>query len=187
MQIGKLGDIVGWKNTEKKNVLTIRPDVEIYFDAKTGVYTLANRDHFYDVVLVPISNLSHITIEMVKLFGSAATIMLQKTGEIAGRQSAKALHGSDSETKVKRIFSSISKWGFGRYELISFDPNKCIRFRLQNNMKMLTEEKSELYKHHYLIGFYSGYFSTAFGKQFSCEERVCMNFNDKYCEFELYA
>jgi len=184
MVVRELDNVTGKRVKEKK--LSIRPNVELYFDEKSGSYSLVNHDVFHDVILMPCSALSHIQIEFLKTFGTSGAVMLQKIGEVAGAQSAKGvLNNADKEVELQKIFSSISKWGFGKYELLAFDPAKYIRIRLKNNLKMAVDENSVLYKHHYLIGFYKAYFSTVFGKNFSCEERLCVNLNYKYCEFEL--
>lgn len=184
MVVRELGNI-SLKPTREKR-LSIRPNVELYFDEKSGTYSLVNHEVFHDSILMPISTLSHIQMELLKTFGTAGAVILQKIGEVAGAQSAKGLlNNPDKEAELQKIFSSTSKWGFGKYELLAFDPDKYIRIRLKNNLKMAVDENSVLYKHHYLIGFYRAYFTTVFGKNFSCEERMCVNLNYKHCEFEL--
>jgi len=185
MTLSSLGDISGFE-LMKRRKLSIRPNVELYFDEKSGTYNLVDGNALHDAVLIPCSTMSHIQMELLKTFGTAGAVILQKIGETAGAQSAKGvLNNADKEAELRKIFSSTSKWGFGKYELLAFDPDKYIRIRLKNNLKMAVDENSVLYKHHYLIGFYRGYFTTVFGKNFSCEERLCVNLNYKYCEFEL--
>lgn len=174
--------------SKSENKLTIRPSADLSFNPRTGEFTLANRTELHNVLLFDLVAWSHMVQEMERKFGTGSVVILQSAGEAAGSSSAKALAGvHNQEGEIRTIFSSVSKWGFGRYELVRFEPMRSIRFRLMNNIKMVAEGKNEVNRHHFLIGFYRGYFTTLFKSKVRCEEISCMNLGDRSCEFEVTA
>lgn len=174
-------------NTEGRNMVRIRPHVRLYFNPINGEFNLSDRSVYHNVMLIPITAWSCMVTELKNVFGSGSAVILQQAGETMGRESAKSILGdTDEEETIRRGFSSTSNWGFGRYELLSFVNGEHIRFRLFNNLAMAVDDaKDDVFKHHFLIGFYRGYFSTVFRKEVCCEEKSCMNLGDGHCEFDI--
>jgi len=103
------------------------------------------------------------------------------------------VHGrKDLENDIKSVFNSVSKWGFGKYKLIDLNLAECcLKFNLYGNSLVSHEEiknsqgQKIIPNHHFLTGFYKGYFTTALNEQVICKETMCMNKEDEYCQFEI--
>ena len=176
----KNGDRFAWLELENERVLI--------FDRSIGRFILSDKRGDVNAFLMTAESFTTITDEINKLFGTATPIILQKAGYGAGRSAAKHLVLSDDiSTAVKTIFNSVSRWGFGSYELLEFDPeNKFIRFRLHNCVFAVPRNSPNfLNSMQYLIGFYKGYFSIMFGIEVDCKETKCLSLGDEYCEFEV--
>lgn len=177
---------------EDKNKISIRPDAHLSFD-ESGHFVLTNKTIFHDVIVISVPAFLKLESEMFRLFGSAAENILQITGEAAGAESGKRItHIKDLEDDIKSNFNSVSKWGFGRYKLIDLNLAECyLKFNLYENSLASHEEiiNSEAQKivpnHHFLIGFYKGYFAMVLNEQVICKETMCMNREEKYCQFEI--
>ena len=170
-----------------ENKLIMRPQVELTCNVDTGEYYLLDKTVIHNVMVVPISAWLHMKMQLIKEFHTGSVLILQSIGKTIGSQSAKSLiDDPNADDTIRSIFSSVSKWGFGRYELLEFSPKRSIRFRLLSNIgRRVEQEESELYKDHFLIGFYGGYFSSFFRRDVTCKEISCMNIGDDYCEFEI--
>lgn len=175
--------------------LVIRKDSYMTFDEKTGNYTLTNKSVFHDVIIISIPSFLKLERELFNIFGSGAADILKLSGEAAGGESAKRItHVENLEDDVRTIFNSVSKWGFGKYELVDLDLDAGhVKFKLHNNPLVIHNEKSGsgsmdqavTNNHHFLIGFYGGYFHMIFDGQVVCKETKCMNTGDAFCEFEV--
>lgn len=179
----------------KKETLTIRKDSYLTFERDLGHYVLTNKQVFHDAIIISIPSFLRLERELFRLFGSAASSILQITGEAAGGESAKRLaHVERVEDDIRSVFNSVSKWGFGKYELIDLDLRTgYVKFKLHNNPLTIPVDKESLGSadqakidsHHFLIGFYTGYFHALFNGLVSCKEAKCMNRGDAFCEFEV--
>jgi len=179
----------------KKDVLMIRKDSYMSFNKDLGHYVLTNKKVFHDAIILSVPSFLRLERELFRLFGSAAASILQITGEAAGGESGKRLaHVEHMEDDIRSVFNSVSKWGFGRYELIDLDLGTgYVKFKLHNNPLTIPVEKESLGStdqvkidnHYFLIGFYKGYFGTLFKGLLSCKETRCMNRGDMFCEFEV--
>ena len=179
---------------ENDEILKIRNDCYIRFDKDTGNYTLTNKSVFHDVIIMSVPAFLKLSDELFSIFGSAGENILQIIGEAAGGESAKRIsHVENIERDIRIIFNSISKWGFGKYELVELDPDGYMKFKLHNNPLFVSQDKSNLgltaqtktSNHHFLIGFYKGYCSMIFNGATLCTEIKCINNGDKFCEFEI--
>lgn len=180
----------------KKNdeTLAIRKDSYIRFDKDTGHYTLTNKSVFHDVIIISVPAFLKLENELNAIFGAAGENILQIIGEAAGGESAKRLaHVENTEEDVRTVFNSVSKWGFGKYELVELDPDGYVKFKLHNNPLFISQDKpnlgltaqTKINNHNFLIGFYNGYFSMIFNGTTLCKETKCMNNGDEFCEFEI--
>lgn len=179
----------------KKDMLTIRKDAYLTFDKELGHYVLTNKRIFHDAIIVSIPSFLRLERELFRLFGSVAASLLQITGEAAGGESGKRLTNVEHmEDDIRSVFNSVSKWGFGKYELTDLDMKLgYLKFKLHNNPFAVPMNKEssgstdqvKIDSHHFLIGFYGGYFHTLFKAQVSCKETRCMNRGDAFCEFEV--
>lgn len=179
------------KNDE---TLTIRNDSYIRFNKDTGHYILTNKSVFHDVIIISVPAFLKLENELTSIFGAAGENILQIIGEAAGGESAKRIaHVENIEADVRTIFNSVSKWGFGKYELVELEPDGYMKFKLHNNPLFVSQDKSNLgltaqtkiSNHYFLIGFYKGYFSMIFNGTTVCKETKCVNNGDKFCEFEI--
>lgn len=180
----------GQTSTTKKKTLTLNFDSNRYlgFDKESGRLFISDDDGEYDVFIVSVITFFGIVEEFVSIFGSGATAILQKAGEGAGRRSAKHLLLSDDKVRtVKSLFNSISRWGFGRYELVELDEEKpYVLFKLHNCVfAKPTDAPHNEHSMQYIQGFYYGYFSEFFKKDIRCLELKCISLGDAYCEFEI--
>ena len=179
---------------ENDETLTIRNDSYIRFDKDTGNYTLTNKSVFHDVIIISVPAFLKLENELTTIFGAAGENILQIIGEAAGGESAKRIsYVGNTEEDVRIIFNSVSKWGFGKYELVELDPDGYVKFKLHNNPLFVSQDKSNLgltaqtktCNHYFLIGFYKGYFSMIFNGTTLCTETKCINNGDEFCEFEI--
>lgn len=178
----------------KENVLNIRQDSYISFDPNTGNYTITNKHVFHDIILISVPSFLKLESELFELFGTSTEKILQIVGESAGGESAKRITNTDNlEDEIRYIFNTVSKWGFGKYELVNLDLLKGhIKFKLHNNPLATREERNgssltnkAKTNHYFLIGFYRGYFASLFGKRTACNETDCINKGDAFCQFEI--
>lgn len=174
--------------------LTIRNDSYIRFDKDTGHYTLTNKSVFHDVIIISVPSFLKLENELNTVFGAAGENLLQMIGEVAGGESAKRIaHVENLEEDVRTVFNSVSKWGFGKYELVELDPDGYVKFKLHDNPLYVHKDKpnigstaqTKISNHYFLIGFYKGYFSMIFNGTALCKETKCMNNGDEFCEFEI--
>lgn len=180
-------------NDDNVEILTIRKDSNLRFDRNLGNYTLTNKRVFHDAIIISVPSFLKLESELFKMFGSSAPTILQIVGEAAGGESAKRITNVDDiKEDIKTVFNGVSKWGFGRYELVDFKfEDGYIKFKLYNNplifhgMKPISHEQPEIKNHHFLIGFYNGYFGMLFNKMIVCNETACMNRGETFCEFEI--
>lgn len=176
-----------------KNTINIRPDAYISFDEDNGHFVLTNKLIFHDVIVISVPSFLKLQSELFKLFGSAAENILQITGEAAGAESGKRITGvKDLDNDIRSNFNSVSKWGFGRYKLIDLDLKEShVKFNLYGNSLASREEiinsegKTHIPNHHFLVGFYKGYFGMVLDEQIICKETMCVNKGDKFCQFEI--
>ena len=108
-------------NDDNVEILTIRKDSNLRFDRKLGNYILTNKRVFHDVIIISVPSFLKLESELFKMFGSSAPTILQIVGEAAGGESAKRITNVDDiKEDIKTVFNGVSKWGFGRYELVDF-------------------------------------------------------------------
>ena len=173
--------------------LVIRKDSYISFDKNLGHYVLTNKRVFHDVILISVPSLLKLESELFNILGPVAKNILQIIGEGAGGESGKRmLHVENMEDDVKTVFNSVSKWGFGKYELVDLNlEGGNIKFKLLNNPLFIGGKKDDLgltdqaktRNHDFLIGFYTGYFHVLLNAIVSCKETKCINQGDTFCEF----
>lgn len=66
-----------------------------------------------------------------------------------------------------------------------------VKFNLYENSLASREEitnsegKTHIPNHHFLVGFYKGYFGMILNEQIICKETICVNKGDKFCQFEI--
>ena len=180
-------------NDDNVEILTIRKDSNLRFDRKLGNYILTNKRVFHDAIIISVPSFLKLESELFKMFGSSAPTLLEIMGESAGGESAKRVTNVDDVSEdVKMVFNGVSKWGFGKYDLVDFKfGDGYIKFKLYNNplifhgTKPTSHEQPEIKNHHFLIGFYNGYFRVLFNKIVVCNETACMNRGETFCEFEI--
>jgi predicted hydrocarbon binding protein len=180
----------------KKDTIRVREHSYLSFDNDLGHYVLVNEQDFHDVIILSVPSFLRLERELFRLFGAAAPSLLQIAGEAAGGQSAKRLSRVENmEDDIRSAFNSVSRWGFGRYELIDLNLARgYIKFKLHNNpLAIPCDEGSSglidqaaISSHNFLIGFYKGYFHTLFKELVFCKETRCMNRGDAFCEFEVW-
>jgi len=179
----------------KEEALKIRNDSYLKFYEDSGHYILTNKEVFHDAIIISVPSFLKLERELFRVFGTAAAQILQITGEAAGGESGKRLaHVEHLENDVRFVFNTVSKWGFGKYQLIDLDIDVgYVKFELHNNpLAIPLHEESlgsaghaKIESHYFLIGFYTGYFHVLFNGLTSCKETKCMNRGDAFCEFEV--
>ena len=178
----------GMKKEERFVWFELETGRTLIFDRNAGRFVVSDKNGESSAFLIATESFTGLVEELNKIFGTAAPVILQKAGYGAGKRAAKHVTLSkDIATAITTIFNSVSRWGFGRYELLKFDPeNKYVRFKLYNCVFAMP---SDVHNHsdsmQYLIGFYSGYFSTLFGREVYCKQIKSLSLGDKYCEFEV--
>jgi predicted hydrocarbon binding protein len=178
---------------EEKKSLEIRKDSSISFDKEQGHYVLTNKHVFHDAIIISVPSFLKLEAELFRVFGTAAASVLEIAGEAAGSESAKRLMNVEhTEDDIKYVFNSVSKWGYGKYELVDLNlAMGHVKFKLHNNpLAVVTDKESsgehvKIINHHFLIGFYTGYFSALFNHRVFCTETSCMNRGDAFCEFSI--
>jgi predicted hydrocarbon binding protein len=175
---------------DNKDALTIRKDAYLTFDKDLGRYILTNKTVFHDAVIISIPSFLRLERELFKIFGSDAASLLQIAGEADGGESAKRLaHVEHAEDDLREVLNSVSKWGFGKYELSDLDFDRgYVKFKLHNNplaIPVADSANQKIDSHYFLIGFYTGYFHNLFKELVFCSETKCMNRGEAFCEFEV--
>jgi hypothetical protein len=146
-----------------------------------------------DCFLMPIEAYYGLTDELFRIFGTDSWLILQKAGEGAGRVSAKSFQNTDLNeiaTAIRIGFNGFSRWGFGMYKLKELDiKNKHMVFELHRPIFEYHGDNSQYKKfveeQHFLLGFYTGFFSSLFGNKMRC---LCSRINDDaktYYKFEV--
>ncbi|MGP3667044.1 MAG: V4R domain-containing protein [Candidatus Bathyarchaeota archaeon] len=176
----------------KKVRLTRKSYLEI--NLKSGEFYLVRDNLKRRVFMMQPETFLGIIKGFEKTFGSGYSTITKVGAENAGRESAylttKNMSLEERLKYVKAVFSSVSGWGFGVYELVKFEPEKpYIKLRIHNNVfasSVKGKDEAESFVDHYLTGFLQGFFSEIFNKKLKCYETCCMA-KDKtdYCEFEL--
>ena len=165
------------------------------FDEDLGHYVLTNEHVFHEVIMISVPAFVKLERALFRLFGSNAESLMQISGEAAGSDSARGLvRVGHVEEDLRSVFNSVSKWGFGKYELMDLDVvTGYLKFKLHNNpLAALVDTESvdstdtvKIDSHHFLIGFYKGYFGVLFNGRVICTETMCMNRGDPFCEFKV--
>ncbi len=181
--------------TAQKDVISIRKGSYMTFDKDLGHYVLTNEQVFHEVIMISVPAFVKLERALFRLFGSNAESLMQISGEAAGSDSARGLiRLGHVEEDLRTVFNSVSKWGFGKYELMDLDVvTGYLKFKLHNNplaARVDTEsiDSTDTVKidgHYFLIGFYKGYFGVLFNSRVLCTETMCMNRGDPFCEFTV--
>lgn len=172
--------------------LQIREDAYVTFNKDLGNYIITNKRVFHEAIIFSTPSFLTLQKELYGMFGEAASKILELTGESAGSEAGKRIvHVTNLEEDIKKIYNGVSKWGFGRYELVELDLSKIhLQFNLHNNPLGIIEgedlaDRSKIIGHHFLVGFYKGYFHRVLGKEVTCKETLCINKGDRFCQFEI--
>ena len=178
----------GMKKEERFVWFELETGRTLIFDRNAGRFVVSDKNGESSAFLIATESFTGLIEELRKIFGTAAPVILQKAGYGAGKMSAKhTILSNDIPNAVKTIFNSVSRWGFGRYELVEFDPeNKYVRFKLHDCVFSISRDVHGYSDSmNYLTGFYSGYFSALFKREVYCKQIKSLSLSDKYYEFEV--
>ncbi|MFQ5761742.1 MAG: hypothetical protein ACE5PO_01790 [Candidatus Bathyarchaeia archaeon] len=175
----------------KTSRIQLHSDSELTFDPDSGAL-LRNGT---PMMLIALDDAARMAERIVEMFGTGGLSILFFMGEALGRsegtrllQSWNKISAVQRVAKFKQAFQRVSRWGFGRYELLNFsekDGNLDIVFRLTVPYGAVDQKSSEFLST-FLKGYYQGLASITLDSVVAMEFRGC-GYDANCYEFYLHA
>ncbi len=158
--------------------------------------TLVEKVHFplaYNTgqrsLLITQKGFSQMLKKIRDTFGSGGDVIVYDEGYTLGNSDAAGFTSAGQRENTKQLLANIldgfSALGWGRAELISFDPDLFrIVIRMRESMECFGQNAPRPYSH-FIRGNLAGLFSRLTDGKVNCEETKCISTGDEYCEFSV--
>ena len=139
--------------------------------------------------LMPIDILKGVHEELSELLGlEAASKVIYNCGLRSGRNIVNDMDISfpDLQTLSKTLPELWLQMGMGVFSIEKLGNDELLLKCIESNEAVALGNTGRI-SCDLTSGYLAGMMSTIFGKEFRCEEKMCLSRGDSYCVFELYT